>query len=130
MRKSRSMPMVAALCGLLVACAPMERALRAKNLLSAAGFTVVVANTVEREQALSKLPANKFVQRPLPNSKGMVYLYADPLACGCLYIGNQTAWNTYKQEQFEKQLVQQEQVTATGNDAIWNANEWGPGWWH
>ena len=56
-----------------------------ENLLSAAGFRTIVANTPQRQQHLKMLPPNKvvLVQR---NGKNY-YVYADP-AHYQIYVGN------------------------------------------
>lgn len=121
----------------LAGCASMSSRVRSKeNLLAAAGFDMRLANTPEREAELKSLPPNKFV----PRSKGdhTEYLYADPLVCNCLYTGDQQAFNTYKRMVFERQIADQQQLTAQmyreppGWWGRWNWGPWGwpgPPWW-
>jgi hypothetical protein len=55
------------------------------------------------------------------------YVYADPLVCGCLYVGTQQAYDQYKRDQQQKNLADEQQMTAqTYSDAAWNWNAWGP----
>jgi hypothetical protein len=107
-----------------------------ENLLAAAGFDVRPAATPEAEAELKSLPANKFVTR----AKGdhVEYLYADPLVCNCLYTGDQKAFGTYKREVFERNLADQQQMTAQMYREPpnwwygWNWGPWGwsgPAWW-
>jgi hypothetical protein len=117
-------------CGLLLAaCASQqERASAKDDMLSAAGFTILPANTPERRLELQTLPPNKVVQKAQGDK--VVFLYADPYACGCLYIGDQAAWNTYRKQQFEANLAREQQMTAQMNEqAAWDWGPWGPGWW-
>jgi hypothetical protein len=117
-------------CGaLLAACASQqERASAKDDMLSAAGFTILPANTPERRLELQTLPPNKVVQKVQGDK--VVFLYADPYACGCLYIGDQAAWNTYRKQQFEANLAREQQMTAQMNEqAAWDWGPWGPGWW-
>lgn len=65
------------------------------DLLIAAGFVQRKADTPERIAALKSLPPHQFVTR---NSNGSVkYMYADPIACNCIYVGGQLAYNQYHQ---------------------------------
>jgi hypothetical protein len=55
------------------------------------------------------------------------YVYADPLVCGCLYVGSQQAYNQYKANLLQQQLADEQQLTAeTYSDANWNWGAWGP----
>jgi hypothetical protein len=110
----------------LAACqTPQQRVVAHEDNLAAAGFIVRPANTPERQAMLHRLPANRFVQR----TKGEVvhYIYADPLVCGCLYVGSQQAYNQYKRDQQQKRLADEQQMNAADfSDAAWNWNAWGP----
>jgi len=93
--------------------------------LAAAGFVVKPANTPARTDMLTRLPANKFVQR----TKGDVvtYVYADPKACGCLYVGSQAAYGQYQKAMQAKNLLDQQQQNALDyQDGAWNWDAWGP----
>jgi hypothetical protein len=66
------------------------------DLLAEAGFVQRKANSPERIAALKSLPPHRFVIR---NSNGSVkYLYADPIACDCIYVGGQRAYDQYRQK--------------------------------
>src|SRR6202789_1915495 len=97
--------------------------LQQENDLSAAGFTVRIADTAERQAMLNRLPPNRFVQRV--NGNDVHYVYADPVVCGCLYIGTQQDFAQYVSNQ---QLdFEQAQRIAFLNyyDAAWNWDAWG-----
>ncbi len=117
-------------CCVLAACAsPQEIAHQKDDMLAAAGFTILPANTPERRLQLQTLPPNHVVQKT--QGSRVVFLYADPYACGCLYIGDQTAWDTYRRQQFQQDLAREQAMTAQMNeDASWNWGPWGPGWWY
>ncbi len=80
---------------LLAACtSPPPAPVTPTSLLEQAGFVRKNANTPERLAAMRMLPPHHFV---LQNSNGSVkYLYADPLECGCIYVGGQRAYNDYQ----------------------------------
>ncbi len=113
-----------AACLAATACAtPQQRAMDRENLLSAAGFTVLPANTPERVASLRDLSANRVVQRIRGGT--VRYVYADPLVCGCLYVGDQAAYNRYRQEAFQRQLADEQALTAQLNENGWNEGPWG-----
>lgn len=93
--------------------------------LAAAGFIVRPANTPERVTMLNRLPPHQFVQRI--NGDVVHYVYADPLVCGCLYVGTQQAYGQYKQNQLQQHLADEQLMTAqTYTDTTWNWGAWGP----
>lgn len=98
--------------------------------LLAAGFMDHPANTAARQDMLARLPANTFVR----NVKGDVvhYIYADPKACHCLYVGTQQAYGAYIKTMQAKNLADEQQLTAQEySDPAWNWGAWGPwggGW--
>jgi hypothetical protein len=113
---------------LFAGCA--ERANEKNDLLAAAGFHIIPVTTDAQRLELQTLPPNRVVQK-LKNGKP-VFLYADPYACGCLYVGNEAAWDSYKREQLQQRFIDQERVNAEINEnANWNWGIWnaGPGWW-
>jgi hypothetical protein len=64
------------------------------DALVASGFKVLPANTPERQAALRQLPPQKLV-RQVRGDK-VVFVYADPANCTCLYVGNVTAYGAYR----------------------------------
>src|SRR6201996_1287052 len=91
---------------LISGCAsPVERANEKNDLLAAAGFHIVPVTTDQQRLQLQTLPANRVVQK-VKDGK-VFFLYADPYACGCLYIGDENAWDAYKREQLQQNLVSQ-----------------------
>ncbi len=115
-------------CLLAAACAtPQQRAEDRENLLSAAGFNVLPANTPARIASLRSLPANKVVQQTAggPGGGTVRYVYADPLVCACLYVGDQAAFGRYRQEVFQRQLANEQAMTAQMNQTAWDYGPWG-----
>lgn len=113
-----------AACLAVAACAtPQQRAENRENLLAAAGFTVLPANTHERSASLRTLPANKVVQQVRGGT--VTYVYADPLVCACLYVGDQAAYGRYRQEVFQRRLANEQELTAQLNQSNWDYGPWG-----
>ncbi|HVJ51794.1 MAG TPA: hypothetical protein VM689_04995 [Aliidongia sp.] len=128
MGKPISLAMLA-LTGLLAACASKQELVQNKeDLLAAAGFSVLPATTPERQQQMASLPPNHFLSRTQGGK--LVYLYADPLVCNCLYVGDQGAYGRYRQEVFQRRIADEQRLTAESyENAQWDWGAWGPGWW-
>jgi hypothetical protein len=110
----------------LSACqTPQQKVSQREDNLAAAGFVVRPANTPARRAMLAKLPPDRFVQRV--KGDNVHYVYADPLVCGCLYVGSQQAYSQFKRHEQEQHLADEQQMTAqTYSDAAWNWGAWGP----
>jgi hypothetical protein len=108
----------------LGACQTQSVATREDNL-AAAGFSVRPANTPQLKAMLNRLPANRFVIRQ--SGSVVHYVYADPLVCGCLYVGTQQQYDQYVRDRQTQDLVDEQQMTAQMyQDANWDWNAWGP----
>ena len=125
MRTSRAIRAIVVATALaVVACAtPQQQVSQKEDLLAAAGFQVRPADSPHRVAAMKKLPANKFVTKVVNGNP--VYLYADPLVCGCVYFGTQQNWDAYRQEVLAKQLAAEAQMTAIMNQEVWDMGPWG-----
>jgi hypothetical protein len=107
----------------LSACQSPQQAVEGKeDLLAAAGFAIKPANTPARLAAMKKLPAHKFVQQA--NGTNVVWLYADPTVCQCVYFGDQTAWSNYHAMVFAKQIANEQQMTAVMNQNSFDFGPW------
>jgi hypothetical protein len=96
-----------------------------EDQLAAAGFIMRPANTPQRQQMMSRLPAHRFVIRQ--NGDTVHYVYADPLVCDCLYVGTQQAYNQFEANQLANHLASERQLAAiTFADSAWSWDAWGP----
>lgn len=128
----RSSPRTAAVLAALFAvtalgaCETQQQVItQREDKLAAAGFVVKPANTPERQAMLARLPAHQFVTRQ--NGDTIHYVYADPLVCGCLYVGTQQAYDQYKANQLAQHIADEQLMTAqTYSDAAWSWSAWGP----
>ena len=126
-KMSNHKQMLAAALGICVAMSACTAAVTQKeDMLAAAGFTLLPANTVERSTALASLPPHKFIHQ-VKNGR-VVFVYADPTICDCLYIGDQAAYDRYRANVFAKNLANEQAMTAQINEMNWAP--WGPGWWY
>ena len=76
---------------------------------------------------LNRLPPHHFVQRV--HGDNIIYVYADPLVCDCLYVGSQEAYGKYKQYVQQKKLADEQAMTPqTYSDPAWSWGAWGGRW--
>jgi hypothetical protein len=78
---------------LALGCAAMQSR-KTENLLEAAGFRAVAANTPEKIQALKTLPAGKIAR--VDRNGAIYYVYPDPDECRCLRVGREEQYKRYK----------------------------------
>jgi hypothetical protein len=127
-RPWRALPWLAVLLavGILTACESQQQIITEhEDKLAAAGFIIKPANTPQRQAMLLRLPAHQFVMRQ--NGDTIHYVYADPLVCGCLYVGTQQAYNQYKANQLAQHLADEQAMSAQAySDAAWQWDAWGP----
>ena len=90
-----------AIIALALGCAANTQ--QTENLLSAAGFRTVLANTPQRQAHLKTLPPDKtvLIQR---NGKNY-YVYADP-AHYQIFVGTPSQYQKYQQLRLANNLVQ------------------------
>jgi hypothetical protein len=99
----------------LLGCAttsPKEKAFDAENQLVSAGFTYKVANTAEKLEKLKSLPQRKLLRHSRQDK--VTYLYADVVACKCLYMGDEAAYQRLRR------LAYSEKLTAKQEKGIWS----------
>ena len=83
-------------CLALAGCmSPAAPYLEKGRTLSEAGFIAHQADTTARYAMMNLLPPGQLTYRPSPS--GPIYLYADPLGCGCVYMGSETAFRTLRE---------------------------------
>jgi hypothetical protein len=88
-----------------------------EDMLAAAAFTFVPANTPQRQASLGKMSPHKFVHQVRDNR--VLFIYADPTICDCLYVGNQAAYDSYRQNVFVQHIADEEKMTAEMNQMDW-----------
>ncbi len=120
MLRIRSTLVLFVVCAAAAACNPVQNK---EDMLAAAGFNLVPANTPQRQASLTTLPPHKFVHQVRNNV--VLFIYADPTICDCLYVGNQAAYDRYRQNVFAQNIANEQQMTAQINEFEWGG--WGPG---
>ena len=131
MRELTRYAVAVALIVVVGGCAAMreERAKDKENLLAAAGFQMNPANSPSRVAHLQTLTPLKLLPYTRTDGK-LLYVYADPKGCNCLYVGDETAYQRYRALAEQRKIAQEQMVTAQMNaDAAMDWGLWGPYWW-
>jgi len=118
---------ISALAVLIAGCETTKEAVAHKeDSLTAAGFTAHPANTPARVAMLKRLPPHRFVQKPSGDT--MHYVYADPVVCGCLYVGTEQAYGQYVKNERQQDLANEQLLAAQMySDPAWDWGPWGGG---
>ena len=95
-----------------------------ENMLSAAGFKMLPADTPARQAHLKSLPTNKIT--PVQRNGTIYYTFPDPKR-NVLYVGQQPQYQEYQKMRLQKQMANEQLETAQMNEAAWGA--WGPWGW-
>ena len=111
---------------MLTGCAAIQRseARSAEQLLAAAGFVMRPADTAERQQRLAALPPSRLESRTKDGK--VVYTYADPDGCQCLYVGGSKEYSEYQRLRVQRQIAADQAWAAQQAQMDWGM--WGP-WW-
>jgi hypothetical protein len=86
---------------------PEEQAARIEPRLSAAGFTMLPADTPELQTKLSSLLPLQ-VQYYIGKKGRLHYYMADPYYCKCMYVGSEQAYQQYEKIKLNEQFNEQE----------------------
>ena len=116
------------LCSAAAACSQDNFSAVAKkeDMMIAAGFRFIPANTPERQAFFRQLPPHRFLKE-IKGDK-LIYVYPDPTVCVCLYVGNAKAYATYRRMMFDKNLADEQALTAQSlNDFRWSWTPWTAG---
>lgn len=104
-----------------------EDADKTEATLAAAGFRMKPADTPKREASLAQFPVRKIVSRP--HEGKVVYFYADPDFCKCIYTGTQQEYSRYRQLAIQQNIAQEQVEAAEMNEnAAMDWGMWGPFW--
>ena len=89
-------------CAAVAACA--NKVGDKENMLSSSAFKPVPPATATQLAWFKTLPPHKLTKKA--NKGETVWVYADPSMCGCLYIGNQDAYNAYARKAAQAKATQ------------------------
>jgi hypothetical protein len=83
---------------------PQQRAQEMDPIFQAAGFTSLAAETPEQKQRLKSLPPLKLGYYVDKNGNPN-YWMADPDGCGCLFHGDEAAYQRYERIRLENEVA-------------------------
>jgi hypothetical protein len=109
--------------GVLVALAIGCRTTSREDMLTAAGFRTVRADTAPKVAHLHSLPPHQIttVER-----NGTVFYVFPDIERNTLYVGQQQQYQRYQQLRHQRELPDEPLTTAVPNENTWAI--WGP-WW-
>lgn len=90
---------------------PAERAQYFEPLLSAAGFKALPVRTPDQKKELESLPPLELTTQTDGPSRNR-YSYADPYYCQCIFRGDETAYQRFKEIKLQNELIQQQLGTS------------------
>jgi len=99
--------------------------------LGSCGFAWKIADTPEKLKQVESFPQRQIVHREKDGK--VYYIYADARDCKCVYIGDEKAYQQYKQFVFEKRqdrkndIAAEQAATITMDSGFWGA--FGPWPW-
>lgn len=105
-------------------CAALQRseARSTEQLLSAAGFKLVAADTPQRIDALRTLKPNTITTAD--RNGQLWYVYPDPVSCHCLYVGKPSNYQEYQRLAVESEIAETNLMAA--DEAAADFGMWGP----
>ena len=108
---------------MLTGCAAIQRseARDTEQLLAAAGFVMRPADTAERQERLRALPPYRLESRTKDGK--VVYTYADPDGCQCLYVGGPKEYSEYQRLRVERQIAADQAWAAQAGPMDWDMSE-------
>jgi hypothetical protein len=99
---NRTALLLAASALLGAGCAAIQR--DTERMLTEAGFHMRPADTPERQEDLRSLPPHRIVSRAKDGN--IVYMYADPDNCRCLYVGGNKEYSEYERLRVQREVNQ------------------------
>lgn len=88
-------------------------------MLTAAGFHMRSADTVERHEDFRSIPPHRMVRRT--EDGNVVYMYADPDTCRCVYVGTNKEYSEYERLRATKAIAQRMRGSSPSGGALGGA---------
>ena len=114
---------IVAIVGLCAAVTACDRNITDKeDLLSASGFKPNPLKTPAQLASFKTLPAHKLTRKI--HAGKTLWVYPDPTICGCLYIGDQAAYDTYQKKQAAISAADFNKLTGPDNATNFDFSPW------
>jgi hypothetical protein len=120
LKSLKSIPAVLGLCAAVAACASNTEF--KENMLSASGFKATPPKTAAQMASFKSLPAHKLTR--IIHKGKTVWVYPDPTVCGCLYIGDQNAYDTYSKKAAQQTTADMNKLTGPDNPTNMDFSPW------
>jgi len=104
-------------CSSLVRQDPNETAQEMEPMLEAAGFQRLPADNPDKLAHLRTIPPLQLMKHQRKNGS-IVYWYADPYYCQCMFVGDWTAYESVKRNLAQQDAVRAEQYQAMMDDDV------------
>jgi len=116
-----------ALAAVLAGCASQGKWTGADQTqvdLGSCGFTWKVADTPEKLKHVESFPQRKIVRHEKDGK--YYYIYADARDCKCVYVGDEKAYQQYRQFVYEKRQDRKDDIAAEQAATVtMDSNFWG-----
>ncbi len=89
-----------------------EQVKNKEDLLVAAGFKMMTADNPTRQAQLAAMPPLKMVRWTLQDGS-VVYTYANPKGCNCIYLGKPKSYEEYRRLVRAQQVAGNEDLAST-----------------
>lgn len=123
MYSSAGKTLTAALAAMIISgCASTanQDSMDTERRLSAAGFQMKLADTPEKVAHLKFLAERRLVPTTLDGQT--VFVYADAVACKCVYVGSQANYQEYERLTIQQNVVDEQHATAEEADMAAETN--------
>jgi len=101
----------------LASCATMseDRTLQTEDMLAAAGFKMMIADSVAKMNHLETMIQRKV----MPHSKNgkNVFIYADDKVCTCLFVGDEKAYDSYEKMAVQGKIANEREEASAQQEA-------------
>jgi hypothetical protein len=115
------------LLALAAGCATTSSTTQTTDMLTAAGFKLMTANTPKKQEVLNTLPKG---QLSVVTWKGKTFYVQPAAASNQAYVGTPKEYQSYQQLRLAKQMSNDNLMAAQMNqDAMMRWNTWGPGFY-
>jgi hypothetical protein len=118
--------MLVAAAGLLAAgCAgaPVDKTLRAEELLGTAGFRLRAADTPEALERISRIPQKRVVRGMVKDRE--IFVWADATGCRCYYSGIRQNFERLNELRKENRAQHRADLyDAQDNEPLWLGDDW------
>lgn len=120
-----------AVLALIGACTTIEHqeAQSDEQLLSAAGFSMLVADTPAKEEQIRSMKQRTVLRHD--NNGQLSFVYADAQFCKCMFVGNEKNYQDFQRLSLRREnaIARQESALDADEGGMYNWGMWGyPGW--